>query len=64
MCDNNGDPFVATLHNILLAPNSCDELFPIIALINLGHTCLLQKGFCTVYFGEKDKMQLHYHILH
>ena len=21
----------------------------------MGHTCLLNKGVCTVYFGEKDK---------
>ena len=24
-------------------------------LINLGNTCLFIKGFCTVYFGDKDK---------
>ena len=29
--------------------------FSIITLMNLGHTCLLHKGFCTVYFGAKDK---------
>ena len=50
MCDNNGDPFIATLHNVLLAPDLCDRLFSIITLINLGHTCLLKKGVCTVYF--------------
>ena len=22
MCNNNGDPFIATLHNVLLAPDS------------------------------------------
>ena len=55
MCDNHGDPFIATLHNVLLAPDLCDRLFRIITLINLGHTCLFQKGFFTVYFGAKDK---------
>ena len=23
--------------------------------MNLGHICLFQTGFCTVYFGNKDK---------
>ena len=34
MCDNNGDPFIATLHNILLAPHLCNRLFSIITLMN------------------------------
>ena len=38
MCDDHGDPFIATLHNVLLAPYLCDRLFSIIILINLGHT--------------------------
>ena len=54
MCDDNGDPLIATLHNVLLAPDLCDRLFYIITLINSTHTCLFNKGFCTVYFGEKD----------
>ena len=33
----------------------CGRLFLIITLMNLGHTCLLYKGFCTVYFGDKEK---------
>ena len=53
MCDDNEKPFIATLHNILLAPNLCDRLFLIIALFNSVHTCLFQKEFFTVYFGEK-----------
>ena len=48
MCDNNGDPFIATLHNVLLAPDLCNRLFSIITLINSGHTCLFHKVFCTV----------------
>ena len=31
------------------------DLFSIIALFNSGNTCLLQKGFFTVYFGGKEK---------
>ena len=55
MCDNNRYPFIATLYNILLAPDLRDRLFSIITLMNLGHTCLFHKGFCTVYFGARYK---------
>ena len=54
MFDNNGENFIATLYNVLLAPDLCDRLFSIITLINAGHTCLFRKGFCTVYFGAKE----------
>ena len=54
MCDDNGDTFIATLHNVLLVPDLCYGLFSIIALINSGHTFLFHKGFCTVYFGAKE----------
>ena len=47
--------FIATLYNVLLAPDLCDRLFSIITLMNSGHTCLFCKGFCTVYFGAKEK---------
>ena len=55
ICDNHGDPFIATLQNVLLAPYLCDRLFLINKLTNSGNTCLLHKGFCTVYFGAKKK---------
>ena len=55
MCDNNGDTFIATLHNVLLAPNLCNRLFSIITFMDLGHTCLFHKGFWTVFFGAKEK---------
>ena len=45
MCDNNGKPFIATFHNVLLAPDLCNRLFLIIKLINSVHTCLFQKWF-------------------
>ena len=54
MCDDNRNTFVATLHNVLLAPGLCNRLFSIIALMNAGHNCLFHKGFCTVYFGAKE----------
>ena len=55
MCDDHGDPFIATLHNLIWAPDLCDMLFSIITLMNSGHTCLFHRGFCTVFFGKKDK---------
>ena len=54
MFDDNGETFIATLYNVLLAPDLCDRLFSIITLMNAGHMCLFHKGFCTVYFGEKE----------
>ena len=27
MCNKKGDPFIATLHNVLLAPDLCNRLF-------------------------------------
>ena len=54
MCDDNVNPFTATIHNVLLAPDLCDRLFSIITLMNSGHIFLFHKGFCTVYFGAKE----------
>ena len=54
MCDDNGKKFVATLYNVLLAPDLCDRLFSTITLMSAGHTCLFHKGFCTVYLGAKE----------
>ena len=42
--DNNGNPFVVTLHKLLLTPDLCYRLFFIIMLMDLVHTCLFQKG--------------------
>ena len=36
-----------------MEPDLYDKSFSIITLLNLGHTCLFQKGFCTVYFSNK-----------
>ena len=38
VCNNNGDPFIATLHNVILAPYLCNRLFSIITLMNSGNT--------------------------
>ena len=43
MWENNRDTFIATLHNVLLAPYLCNMLFSIIMLMN---------SFCLVYFGD------------
>ena len=29
ICNNHGDPFIATLHKVLMAPDLCDGLFSI-----------------------------------
>ena len=58
MCDNNRDPFITTLQNVILAPAVCDMLFLIITLMNSGHTCLFHKEFYTVYFVEKEKNEV------
>ena len=31
MCSDHGHPFIATSHNVLLAPDSCDRLFLIVS---------------------------------
>ena len=58
MCNNNGKIFIATLYNVLLAPDLCDRLFSIITLMNAVHICLFHKGFFTVYFGVDKRNAL------
>ena len=55
MCDNNGDPFIVTLQNVILAPDQYDKLFSIIMFVNSVHTCLFHKGFelCTLDLKKK-----------
>ena len=38
MCVDDGKPFIATLYNVLIAPDLCDRLFSIITLMSSGHT--------------------------
>ena len=45
MYNDNGTNFITTLHNVILAPDLCNGIFSIIMLMNLGHTCLFQRGF-------------------
>ena len=55
ICDNNGDPFITTLKNVLLEPDSCDKLFSIIKLMNSVHTYLFHKVFCMVISEQNRK---------
>ena len=55
MCDDNGKTFIATLYNVLLAPELCNRLFSIITLMNSGYTCMFHKVFYMMCFGEKYK---------
>ena len=64
MCNDHINPFIATLHNVLLAPYLCDRFFSIVTLMNSGQTCLFHKGFSLYTSEQKIKMQLHYHIVH
>ena len=48
ICKDNGDPLIATFHNVLFTPDLCNIFFSIITLMNSGKTCLFIKGFCTV----------------
>ena len=59
MCDDNGDNFIATLHNVLLTPDLCDRLFSIITLMNSGHTCLFQKKmYGVIFYGDRNAFTL------
>ena len=55
MCYYYGRPFTATVYNIILAPNLCDQLFSMIMLINLVHTWLFRKVFGTVFFSDNEQ---------
>ena len=55
ICDDNGDTFIVTSPNVLLAPDICDGSFSIITLTNSGNTCLFNTGFFTVYFSDREK---------
>ena len=55
MRDENGEPFIDILYNLLLAPEFCNQLFSIIASMNLVHTCIFHKGFCTIFFSDKEQ---------
>ena len=53
ICNNKGKKFIVILYNVLLAPDLCDRLFSIIMLMNVEHTFIFHKGFCTVYLGAE-----------
>ena len=58
MYEDNGKPFIYTLYNILFAPDLCDQLFSIVTLINLGHTCLFHKWFCMILFRCNNQIKV------
>ena len=55
VCNNNGETFIATLHNVSLEQDIWDRLCSIIQSINLGHTWLFHKEFCMVWCDDKEK---------
>ena len=64
MCEDNGYPFIATLHNVILASDLCDGLFSIITLMNLRIAYLFRKGFAWCTLEPKRNYWLPYHIVH
>ena len=55
ICDDNEGTFIVTLHNVFLAPDLYDRIFSINPFMSSGHTCSFHKGFCTMYFANKEK---------
>ena len=53
--DEKGKPSVATLYNAIFNPDSCNRLFSIITLMNLGHTSLFHKGFYIGFFSANEQ---------
>ena len=58
MRNDNGEPFISTLYNLLFAPDLCDQLFYIIMLMNAEHTCLLLKGFSFLIVNQHNAVTL------
>ena len=52
MCGDNVKTFIATLYNVLIAPDLCHWSFSIIVLTNSVHKCLFHKWFCAVLFSD------------
>ena len=55
MCDDNGKYLIATLYNVILAPNLRNQLLSIITLMNSAHTCLFCKGFWTFFISDNEQ---------
>ena len=64
MFDDNGDPLLATLHNILLAPYICDRLFQLLRKRSWYILVYFTKAFARCNLGISGKMRLLYHIVH
>ena len=63
ICDNNGYPFIATLHNVILASDLYNRFSSVTALMNLGQTCFFHKWFPLCTLEQKRKIRLHCHIV-
>ena len=55
MRKDNDKPFIATLYNVLLAQDLCDQIFSIIELMDLGNTWLYHKGDFTILFSDNEQ---------
>ena len=55
MCDDNGDTFIVSLHNVLLASDICDRLFSKYYINEFGTFLFTWKKIYTVCFGYKKK---------
>ena len=60
VCNNNGDPFIATLSNGIFAPYLRNRLFSITPDILVYS----KRVFALCTSDQKRKMWLHYHIVH
>ena len=64
MCNDIRNSFIEAFHNELLVSDLYDRLFLIITLMNLGYTCIFQKGFERCNSSIRRKMRLLFHIVH
>ena len=55
MHNDNGKIFITTLYNLLFAPDLRNWSFCIITLMNLRHTCLFNRSFCTGLFSDNEQ---------
>ena len=54
MSDNNRQPLTATLYNVLLTPDLCNQLFSNILLMNSGHAYYFHQGSCMVFISDNE----------
>ena len=64
MCNDNRNPFIATLHNVLLAPDLCDGLFSNLMLMIWDILIYFASGLSRCTLVIRIKICLSYHIFH